>query len=100
MKSSGILRKAKTRLWDGVADLKYCGYATTICRAIKTVSDDFKAVALTRVITHRIFPQYTLNSWLERAAGIPEYQLTSPRVQAHRHSWLEMLIAEYEAKGD
>lgn len=102
MKTSELLRKAKTQLWDGVN--VYARYDEDqhryICAAVDSVGrPSLRKEKLLSEISDRLWPAPAMGLWLVNQ-GVPEQQLTSERIQAHRHVWVDMLIKEYEAKGD
>ena len=112
MKTSELLRLAKTYLWDGkdpATPLPSCicfAIKEAACDASKSATDDEASdiyelrYVLRRRIAAHLAPYSTLAMWLHETAGVPYSALTDARVQAHRHAWLDMLIAEHEAKGD
>lgn len=57
------------------------------------------------IIQSRLGEHDTLNSWL-RSKGIEfsssglSYKEWCKKMQAHRSAWLDLLIAEFQAKGD
>ena len=101
MKTSTLLRSAKSILRTGDSWWEGEMY---ICLAIEKVggcSDD--AAQLIEEIERRLTVEgrtYTMQSWLGEVVGVPWNRLTVQAVQAHRHAWVDLLIAEYEAKGD
>ncbi len=103
-KSSVILRKAKEKLWDGVV---YPQSGTQfICHAIvKTNPHPLKGKVgrVLKEIERRLYPQYTVEHWLQARGYIPHGLITTSKrkkIQQYRHAWIDSLIAEYEAKGD
>ena len=77
--------------------------ARCICFAIdkgifaSTLNDNVAGVHICREISIRLGDSATMAEWLIKQ-GIPEYQLTHNRVQAHRHAWLQQLIEEFDNK--
>lgn len=93
-------REGKKLLWDGRSgthnpmDAMIC---FTIGRAQSKglVSDQAYTLA-TNLIDQRLAGSCGMRSWL-RNQGIPEREITNERMQAHRHAWLDLLIAEFSA---
>lgn len=48
-----------------------------------------------RLINDRIHPHYTVGTWLNRSAGIPDRLFTPKAMEAYRKRWLESLIKEF-----
>lgn len=98
MKASQLLREAKNHLWDGCS-LKG-DQNQFICHALMDVAAPGDAYGRAReIIEDRLKPSWTLEGWLIDQQ-IDFRQMTYPRMQAYRQQWLDLLIAEFEAKGD
>lgn len=98
MKTSELLKLAKTRLSKVDGDGHYC----FVCNAIDNVRVDSKAAdkirtRLTNRISRAIRPYVSVRDWLKYQHGI---ELYSREMQTYRHRWVDHLIAEYESKGD
>lgn len=93
MKTSEAFRRAKAVLWNGQGRQTE-GKERFICYAICRTTGHKKAK---RTIVSRLCYHHTLGGWLE-AQGVREW--TIKQLQQHRHAWLDLLIAEFEAKGD
>jgi len=95
MKTSELLIRAKKHLSDGIS------YKTPyICFAIgRTVAAARHKDALRKLIMRRLEGEGSLEFWL-LSKGVSRREFTRERVQAHRHAWVDMLIAEFQAKGD
>ena len=98
MKKSEMLRKAKGFLWDGVSEKK--GKVTCICWALEKTVGDKHSEPLCNIIGARLGMHPTVTAWLYHECNIPIGQLTPKVVQKHRHTWVNVLIQEFEAKGD
>ena len=98
MKKSEMLKEAKKLLWDGVSNID--GKQRYICFALVQTVGGKHSVPLCAIIHERLGGHPTLITWLHYKCNIPEQQLTNEVVQAHRHQWVDMLIEEFEAKGD
>ena len=101
------LRLCKQYLWDGVSDrgIDVNGYAlrvNDICHAIARAAkftypyaDFMRRTYLTRrMIMGRLDGWLSFWGWL-RAQGVPNKDLTTEAVQAHRHAWVDRLIKEF-----
>lgn len=115
MKTSEVLKHAK-RYLATTHDEKYdyltkTGKEKYICIAIHTASAHTKRITkddmerCRKMIESRLEDSETMESWLQRKGYLPkEWGLvnhaTKTRIQQHRHAWLDMLIAEFEAQGD
>ena len=116
--TSQLLKEAKQYLWNGHAgrgnEDDNCIF---ICHAIDRVKTKltFKKVdankyhALIREIDNRLseklpsgrIQQHTMKCWLVEVGGLSWTDVTNDvAVQKHRRAWMNMLIAEYKAKGD
>ena len=98
MKKSEMLRKAKRFLWDGVSE--NTGKTVYICYALGYAVGDKQAQPLCNIIHERLEAYPTLFAWLRYKCNIPWEQLKDKAVQKHRYQWVDMLIEEFEAKGD
>ena len=97
MKTSEILIKAKKRLaWSNKELIRN----EFICNAIEVSSSHPKANLLIKEISNRMGGKQTMRLWLNEVHGISWHALNSKNLQAHRHAWVDMLIEEYQAKGD
>lgn len=95
---AAAFRAAKPLLWDGVG--LQGSKNRFICYAISESKHRAKSAAV-RVIRERLYcSKFNCDSlclWLENQ-GIKWRQITPRRLQAHRHAWLDMLIAEFEGE--
>jgi hypothetical protein len=112
MKTSEVFKQAKQHL---AKDFKETlnGYRHDkekfICIALITAAANCKRITeedvkrCTAIVESRI-DTYTLEGWLVDRGCIPDAFLNDhnilDRIQAHRHAWLDLLIAEFEAQGD
>lgn len=113
MKTSEVLKRAK-RYLATTHDEKYdymtmTGREKFICIAIMTAATHAKRITngdidrCRLMIESRLGGKDTLESWLVLKGCLPMDGWThadKDRVQQHRHAWLDMLIAEFKAKGD
>jgi hypothetical protein len=111
MKTSEVFKQAKQHLAKDCDEARY-GYDKEkfICIAITTAAANCRRITdadvkrCTEIVESRIGKPYTMEGWLESKGCVPEYELrdrtTKDRIQAHRRAWINMLIAEFEAKGD
>lgn len=97
MKTSEILIEAKKHLARTGEEENKSNY---ICNAINKASSHPKAMLLKDEISNRMNGKQTMKVWLNKVHGILWHELNTISVQAHRHAWVDMLIAEYQAKGD
>ena len=111
MKTSEVFTRAKQRLAKAFKEtLDGSGKEKFICIAITIAAAHCKRMTVADVercedvIKSRMDGVYTLEGWLVDRGCIPETFLNDhnilDRIQAHRHAWLELLIAEFEAQGD
>jgi hypothetical protein len=111
MKTSEVFKRAKQRLAMDYSET--CNTPTKekfICIAITTAAAYTKRMTsrdierCEGIVKSRMDGAYTMEGWLVDLGCIPEYELCyraiKDRIQAHRHAWLDSLIAEFEAKGD
>lgn len=115
MKTSEVLTHAKRRLATTYNDVynytTKTGAEKFICIAIMTAAEVTKRITTADIdrcrlmIESRLEGFDTLEGWLQYKGYLPmEWGLvnyaTRNRIQQHRHAWLDMLIAEFKAKGD
>jgi hypothetical protein len=111
MKTSEVFTRAKQHLAkDFKETLSGSGKEKFICIAITTAAAHCKRITdedverCEDVIKSRMDGEYTLEGWLNDRGCIPEAFLNDhnilDRIQAHRHAWLDQMIAEFKAKGD
>ena len=98
MKKSEMLMKCKELLWDGVSEYK--GKIDFICLALLRAVGSSHAEPLRNIISERLEGYFSLRDWLCYECKIPYAQLTDEALQKHRHQWVDLLIKEFEAKGD
>ena len=102
MKTSKVFKRAKKYLVKDCNDLS--GKTRYICIAITGSASDMDAVRCTSIIESRLDGFCTLTEWLADKGCIPNNGFPSianrDRIQQHRHAWLDLLIAEFKAKGD
>jgi len=92
------------------AEVRNTGKNKFICIAIATTAAHSKRITdedmqrCTKIVESRIQGWSTLEGWLESKGCIKSHHLrgstTLDLIQAHRHAWLDLLIAEFESKGD
>jgi hypothetical protein len=109
MKTSEVFRRAKQHLAKDY-DETCNDEERFICIAIIIAAANCKRITdkdierCEDVIKSRMDGEYTLEGWLAGRGCVPEYELCGhnilDRIQAHRHAWLDLLIAEFKAKGD
>lgn len=112
MKTSEVLKHAKQRLAEKHTD-RYDssreGRDKFICIAIMNAERNVKHITVEdarrckKMIESRLEGNDTLEGWLCSKNCLPDDGWTDEhkdRIQQHRHAWLDMLIAEFEAKGD
>ena len=110
MKTSVVFARAKQRLAKDYNETRSgSGKEKFICIALITAAANCKRITEADVercdgIVGSRIDTYTLEGGLVNRGCIPEYELcdhaTKDRIQAHRHAWLDLLIAEFEAQGD
>lgn len=98
------LKAVKPMLWDGIGVGPYHAPGadnteTYICDAISQACRDGAITKNERdlvrnLIATRIEWRFSLNRWLV-TKGVPPDEITSPRLQAHRRAWVNLLIAEF-----
>jgi hypothetical protein len=92
---AAAFRAAKSLLWDGAPSF-YADKFTFICNALVDSRHEARHAA-SDVIRIRLSPFNFLNQWLKHK-GIDAEDYPPERLQAHRHAWLDMLIAEFEGE--
>ena len=111
MKTSEVFKQAKQHLAKDLHEA--CNHSAKekfICIAITTAAAYTKRMTsgaierCTGIVESRLEHDYTMEGWLVNRGCIPEAFLNDhnilDRIQAHRHAWLDLLIAEFEAQGD
>ena len=105
MKTSNILKLAKTRLWDGVESYED-GKSLSVCGAIflavadKPTIDKVQAADVRIKIMQAIGENLFVSRWLQEKHNVPKKYLKQPKLmQEYRHRWLDHLIATYEEAG-
>jgi len=112
MKSSEIIRKAKKHLSKTNDEFDYTSKSPYICDALGSVihgtlglsNSEYTALRnklsdIRSLIAHRIEYKFSLESWLI-SKGVPRQEITPILMQKHRLQWMDMLISEFESKGD
>lgn len=84
-------KAAVAHLNDGTPAL---GKTLYICRALEK-SNALHWRYARGVVIARLEGSATLGIWLHERCGVPPWDLTRPRLQAHRHAWLQELIREF-----
>lgn len=93
-------REGKKFLWDGKSprgpwvDNMIC-FAIALAEHAGAVTPRAGALAA-NLIQRRLGWGTGMRTWL-KDRGVPRGDLTDERVQAHRHAWLDLLIAEFSA---
>lgn len=109
MKTSAVFKRAKQQLATTYKDIDSCTQEQFICIALVKAAGRTKRITdkdLERcedILASRLGGAYTLEVWLVNKGCIPSNGWTTAdkdRIQQHRHAWLDMLIAEFEAQGD
>ena len=111
MKTSEVFTHAKQHLAKDYAET--CNSPTKekfICIAITTAAAYTKRMTsgdierCTGIVESRLEYATTLEGWLESRGCLNDYyqvgRTAKDRIQAHRHAWVDMLIAEFKSKGD
>ena len=100
MKTSNVFRRAKRQLLNEISapSSTEAGFICSCIRRVRAPWPD-KHRAL-RVIRERMGGCMALGDWLRYEHDVPDEDITATLVQAHRTAWLDLLIAEFEAKGD
>jgi hypothetical protein len=111
MKTSEVFKRAKEHLAKNIQETRdHSGKQKFICLALTTAAAHSKRVTdedvkrCDEIIESRMDRAYTMESWLAERGYVPYYfaldRTTKDLIQAHRHAWLDLLIAEFESKGD
>jgi hypothetical protein len=112
MKTSEVFKQAKQHLAKDYDET--CNSPTKekfICIAINTAAAYTKRMTsgdierCIGIVESRLEYATTLEGWLAKRGCVahddyPISRTTQDRIQEHRHAWVDMLIAEFEAKGD
>ena len=110
MKTSEVLKLAKPLLRKRFMNPSMGMYkARFICHAISLAAckrfitnDDY--VRVRNIVEERLGRHDTLEGWLESKGVISRKHVLTDEdrdhIQAHRHAWMDLMIAEFEAKGD
>ena len=98
MRKSEMLMKCKGFLWDGVSERN--GKVDYICFALQYAIGSDNADPLCKIISGRLEGWPSVVTWLRHECKIPKEQLTYAAIQKHRHQWVDLMIKEFEAKGD
>ena len=110
MKTSEVLKHAKLYLAANHQDsYSECNKEQFICIAIMVAASHTKRITEYDVercrlmIESRLAGNDTLEGWLVHKGCLTTDNWThadKDRIQEHRHAWLDMMITEFEAKGD
>lgn len=112
MKTSEVFKRAKQHLAMNYSETCNAPIKEKfICIAIITAAAHTKRMTsrdierCDDVIKSRMDGAYTMEGWLaDRGCVAHDYfqidRIAKDRIQAHRHAWLDSLIAEFEVKGD
>jgi hypothetical protein len=108
MKTSEVFKRTKQHLAKDWASAqtkdRFICLAISIAAAHSGRLTNKDVERCTEIVESRLQGLYTLESWLESRGCLNNYFLcdlgTKNRIQEHRHAWLDLLIAEFEAKGD
>lgn len=105
MKTSNILKLAKTRLWDGVESYED-GKSLSVCGAIflavnnLPTADKIRAAHVRIKIMQAIGENMYVSLWLREKHNVPKKYLKQPKLmQEYRHRWLDHMIATYKEAG-
>lgn len=90
---------AKKYLWDGASPQIFFYLPEHICMAIDKATNKREITVNTRnacknVIASRLNNCLTLSGWL-KSQGVTITEADKPKLQAHRHAWLDLLIKEF-----
>ncbi len=88
------LKAAKEHLWDGIHRYGLEEKEAFICFAVELADSTNVGEKAMEIIGKRLWPQTTMVDWL-LSQGVPKNEITSKRVQKHRHAWLDLLIEEF-----
>jgi hypothetical protein len=111
MKTSEVFKRAKEHLAKNIQETRdHSGKQKFICLAIITAAAHSKRITAAdvercdEIVESRMDRANTMERWLFWQGCVPDYftldRTTKDRIQAHRHAWLDLLIAEFESKGD
>jgi hypothetical protein len=110
MKTSEVFKWAKQHLAKDFTEVCITRKNKFICIAITTAAANSKRILdrdierCTDIVESRLEEDATLEDWLESKGCVGNYLMrdraTKDRMQEHRHAWLDLLIAEFESKGD
>jgi hypothetical protein len=112
MKTSTVLKRAKTCLATSADDYMFTNRQAFICYAINNamgIRNYKEGKRVQAMIQARLRPYTALESWLqgnhniERISYDPnseKFNEYRTQVQRTRHAWVDSMIAEFEAKGD
>ena len=114
MKTSNVLKLAKKYLAKDFADMMNTNKTSFICYSIESAEEvrrvsSISARRVRDMITRRLSPNSTLESWLQKNHNIDIPQFDKPhnvieayhaKIQATRFAWVDSMIAEFEALGD
>ena len=93
-----IYREAQEYLWNGKGEIPI-DKQECICAAIlyhrKTSGKRRMALAAVGIIMRRLGTWIYVTNWLRMEAGIPNKDLTYPKVQAYRKAWMQELHEEF-----
>jgi hypothetical protein len=83
----------------GPDDFRYGDKNEYICHAIENTNPNPATTGggldAQKIISDRLWPNSSLDGWLEQTMGIKSEDLTWENMQTHRHAWLKMLIKEF-----
>ena len=109
MKTSEVFKRAKQHLAETFEETTF-RKEKFICISITRAAYHSKRITAKDmercegIVNSRLEGEYVMEKWLVTQGCVPEYSLcdrnTKDRIQAHRHAWVDMLIAEFESKGD
>ena len=90
---------AKQYLWDGTSPQTPVYLPEHICVALDRANNKKKITSYVRdackkIIANRLEGKNTFRDWLE-FKGINVIGSDEPKIQAHRHAWLDLLIKEF-----
>lgn len=105
MKTSNILKLAKTRLWDGIESYEavknhsVCGAISMAVSNLPT-ADKMRAARVRIKIMQAVGENLYVSRWLMNVHNVPKKYVTQSKLmQEYRHRWLDHLIATYEEAG-
>lgn len=112
MKTSTVLKRAKSILANSDSEMRYTTKQGFICYCIYNVTYKKNRKEGERVATimqDRLYPHATLENWLQGNHRIRKVRFTAKqhkytayrdKVQQTRHAWIDSMIKEFTAKGD